>query len=306
MGSNEILMMVTTFLSATLLGGAVITGYSARKRKLSMRISGIQEELIDPDAPAEKPLFVRSLMHIGSLVSSSKGPSLGLRAQLSKAGFQGRSAVTAFLGAKMLLFVAGLLAGGAFTLLFEMPFSTQVLCVMLGAVIPFFIPNVLLKVRHQSRVSEVREHLPDVVDLLEICVSGGMGMDMAWNSVTDEIRAVSPLLANEMALTNLEIHLGVSRGEAISNMADRTGSEELSGLVAVLVQSEKFGTSVSEALGTFAETMRSIRSERAEEAAQKMALKMLFPMILLIFPCVMIVAIGPAIIILIEVLGPTA
>lgn len=304
MGQNEILMVITTFLAVIFLGSAVVTGRAARKQKLSLRISGLQEDISEMDELAEKPLLVRTLMLIGSVVSSSKGPSSGLRTQLSKAGFQGRSAMTIFLGAKMFLLVAGFLAAGALTLITDMSLSTKILVVMLGAVIPFFIPNAVLHIRHQSRIVEVRTHLPDVVDLLEICVSGGMGMDMAWNSVSDEIQAVSPLLANEMALTNLEIHLGVARGEAISNMADRTGSQELSGLVAVLVQSEKFGTSVSEALATFAETMRAIRSERAEESAQKMALKMLFPMILLIFPCVMIVAIGPALIILISTLGP--
>ena len=223
---------------------------------------------------------------------------------MARAGFQSRSAVPVFLGAKMLLLLVGLVAAGVLTFFVDMPFQQKSAVLMVGAGIPFFIPNSVLRMRHRKRVTQVRRGLPDVVDLLEICVSGGMGMDMAWNSVADEIRTVSPLLANEMALTNLEMHLGVSRGDAISNMADRTGSEDLAGLVAVLVQSEKFGTSVSEALETFAQTMRDIRSERAEESAQKMALKMLFPMILLIFPCVMIVAVGPALIILIQNLGP--
>ena len=303
MAQSDLLIAFTTLLAVIFLGGALVTGLAARRQKIAKRLVGLQEDAGDMDGSVEKTLLVRTLMRIGSVVSSSKGPSLGLRTQLSRAGFQGRSAVTIFLGAKMILLVAGLLAVGAFTLMIDMTFMTKSLVVMLGAVIPFFLPNMLMRLRHQRRTFEVRTHLPDVVDLLEICVSGGMGLDMAWNSVADEIRTVSPLLANEMALTNLEMHLGVSRGDAISNMADRTGSEDLAGLVAVLVQSEKFGTSVSEALETFAKTMREIRSERAEESAQKMALKMLFPMILLIFPCVMMVAVGPALIILIDTLG---
>ena len=303
MAQSDLLIAFTTLLAVIFLGGALVTGLAARRQKIAKRLVGLQEDAGDMDGSGEKTLLVRTLMRIGSVVSSSKGPSLGLRTQLSRAGFQGRSAVTIFLGAKMILLVAGLLAVGALTLMIDMTFMTKSLVVMLGAVIPFFLPNMLMRLRHQRRTFEVRTHLPDVVDLLEICVSGGMGLDMAWNSVADEIRTVSPLLANEMALTNLEMHLGVSRGDAISNMADRTGSEDLAGLVAVLVQSEKFGTSVSEALETFAKTMREIRSERAEESAQKMALKMLFPMILLIFPCVMMVAVGPALIILIDTLG---
>lgn len=304
MAQSDLIIAFTTLLSVIFLGGAMVTGLAARKQRLTKRLVGLQEDMSDTDETAEKPVLVRTLMRIGSVVSSSKGPSLGLRTQLSRAGFQGRSAVTIFLGAKMIFLVAGLLAAGALTLVLEMSFTTKSLVVMLGAAVPFILPNMVLRVRHKSRTFEVKTHLPDVVDLLEICVSGGMGLDMAWNSVADEIRTVSPLLANEMALTNLEMHLGVSRGDAISNMADRTGSEDLAGLVAVLVQSEKFGTSVSEALETFAKTMREIRSERAEESAQKMALKMLFPMILLIFPCVMLVAVGPAVIILVDSLGP--
>jgi tight adherence protein C len=257
----------------------------------------------DPEDKKDKTLLVRFLMGIGSLVSSPKGPSVGLRAQLAKAGFQGRSAVTIFLGAKMLLLIIGLVGALSIVYFINLSFLHKSCIVMIGVGLPFFIPNTVLRMRQQSRAFQVRTSLPDVVDLLEICVSGGMGLDMAWNSVGEEIRTVSPLLADEMALTNLEMHLGVTRGKAISNMADRTGSEDLGSLVAVLVQSEKFGTSIAEALETFAKTMRELRSERAETAAQKMALKMLFPMILLIFPVVMIVAVGPAVIILIDLLG---
>ena len=141
---------------------------------------------------------------------------------------------------------------------------------------------------------EIRNHLPDAVDLLEICVASGMGLDMAWNQVAEQIRGVSAQLADEMALSNLEMHIGASRAEALRHMVDRTGAEDLASLVAVLIQSERFGTSISEALKTFSETMREMRSMRAEESAEKMAVKLLFPMILFIFPVVLIVVAGPA------------
>jgi tight adherence protein C len=131
-----------------------------------------------------------------------------------------------------------------------------------------------------------------------------MGMDMAWNSVSDEVRAVSPTLADEMALTNLEIHLGAPRVVAMRNMARRTGADELSSLVAVLVQSERFGTSVVDALRTYANAMRETRSMRSQEAAEKMAVKLLFPMILFIFPSVILVMIGPAGMTLYKVFAP--
>ena len=168
---------------------------------------------------------------------------------------------------------------------------TGILC---GGAMLFLIPNLVVHHRRTKRRREVRAHLPDALDLLEICVSAGMGLDLAWNSVADEIRGVSPTLADEMALTNFEIHLNAPRAAAMRHMAERTRADELSSLVAVLVQSERFGTSIGEALRTFSESMRDSRSQQAEETAEKMVVKLLFPMILLIFPAIFIVICGPA------------
>jgi len=156
------------------------------------------------------------------------------------------------------------------------------------------IPTVLVTLHRRKRTSEVRRTLPDAIDLLEICVSSGMGLDMAWNAVCDEFRGVSTILADEMALSNLEMHLGAQRADAMRNMAKRTGVEDISSLVGTLVQSERFGTSVSQALRTYADAIRMERSMRAEEAAEKLAIWLLFPMVMFIFPCMFIVILGPA------------
>jgi tight adherence protein C len=121
--------------------------------------------------------------------------------------------------------------------------------------------------------------------------------------VTDEVRAVSSQLADEMALTNLEMHLGASRADAIRHMATRTGAEDLSSLVAVLVQSERFGTSIGESLRVFATSLRETRSQSAQEDAEKMAVKLIFPMIVFIFPAVVMVMAGPAFMSLYRVLA---
>ena len=141
------------------------------------------------------------------------------------------------------------------------------------------------------------------MDLLEICVSSGIGLDMAWNMVAEEIHHVSPVLGTAMDLSNFEIHLGTSRTDAMRNMAVRTGAEQLSSLAAILVQSERFGTSVATALEEFAAWMREERHLHAEEEAEKLPMKLLFPMALLIFPAILVVAIGPAMIHILSVLG---
>ena len=158
----------------------------------------------------------------------------------------------------------------------------------------FFVPNVVVYRRRLARRNEIRHHLPDVLDLLQICVTSGMGLDMAWNAVSDEIRGVCPILADEMALTNLELHLGSPRSVAMRRMADRTGAAEISSLVAVLLQSERFGTSISDALRVYATSMREKRSQQAAENAEKMAVKLLFPMVMFIFPSILVVTVGPA------------
>ncbi|MCZ6652537.1 MAG: type II secretion system F family protein, partial [Planctomycetota bacterium] len=116
----------------------------------------------------------------------------------------------------------------------------------------------------------------------------------AWNAVSDEIRAVCDILADEMALTNLEVHLGAPRAAAMRHMADRTGAEDLTALVSTIVQSERFGTSIGDALKAAATSMREVRSQRAEESAEKMPVKLLFPLVLFLFPAVLIVIAGPA------------
>jgi tight adherence protein C len=176
----------------------------------------------------------------------------------------------------------------------DLSLQVKVFVVLTAGAVFYFAPNYLVWLRRQSRTAEVRRHLPDGVDLLEICVSAGMGLDMAWNSVAEEIRGLSTVLADEMALTNLEMHLGAPRADAMRHMAERTGAEELSSLVALLVQSDRFGTKISDTLRTFAQTMREERGLKAQETAEKMAVKLLFPLVLFIFPAVLIVIVGPA------------
>ncbi len=169
-----------------------------------------------------------------------------------------------------------------------------ILVVATGAAAVFFLPNMVVASQRRQRTGQLRGALPDAIDLLEICVSAGMGIDAAWNTVADDIRTVSPALSEEMKLTSLEMHLGSPRLVAMRHMAQRVDVEEIESLVLVLVQSERFGTSMSEALRSFTRSMREMRSMRAQEMAEKMAVRLIFPMVLFIFPAVFTVLVGPA------------
>jgi tight adherence protein C len=293
MGQN-LLVPALTFVSITALGAAVMAVLVHRSRRIAYRLPSLHEDsFAGADGVEPRSRFLQFLQGIGTVVAPG-GASRRLREQLAVAGFFDRPAAAIFLGAKMLLLMLGLLAMAFLVAPWDISFTLKIMVLLMGAALLSFIPNMVLSWRLSKRKTQIRCHLPDAVDLLEICVGSGMGMDMGWNAVADEVRRVSPTLADEMLLTNLEMHLGATRANAMRHMSDRTGADEIASLVAMLLQTERFGTSLSDALRTFAKAMRESRAQKAEEAAEKMAVKLLFPMILFIFPTILIVTAGPA------------
>jgi tight adherence protein C len=284
------LIPVLVFFAVMALGGAILVVRGWRRRMLESRLYG---ERSSGQENVQTPRFVNTMEQIGRAVSSGP-PESSLRTWLAQAGYYEDSAPMIYVGAQMVLGVLALMAGGAIAFSFEFSLLLR-LCIVVAFLASLALaPNLFVTLRRRRRTGDVRRNLADAIDLLEICVSSGMGLDMAWNSVSDEFRGVSTTLADEMALSNLEMHLGAPRADAMRNMAKRTGVDDISSLVATLVQSERFGTSVSQALRTYADAMRQERSMRAEEQAEKLAIKLLFPMVMFIFPCMFIVILGPA------------
>ena len=300
----EWLIPLLVFLSVACVGGAVIVAQLARRKAVAARlvqIGAFEGESLAP-VSSWKQRSLGLLHRLGHYVSV-KGPSAQLRAEMTRAGYHNFLAAEIFLGIKILLLVVALVSLTLLVPPLRLSAQLNILLIVGGAALLWFVPNLIVRLRRQRRAAEVGRALPDAIDMLEICVTAGMGIDMAWNSVADEIRRVSTVLADEMTLTNLEIHLGTTRGVAMRNMAGRTQADEVLALAGVFSQSEQFGTSVSDALRTFAESMREQRSQKAQEAAERMAVKLLLPMIFFIFPTVLIVAAGPAVIKLIDLFG---
>jgi tight adherence protein C len=177
------------------------------------------------------------------------------------------------------------------------------LMVVALAVAGYLLPDICLRLRTAHRREQIREGLPDMVDLLLVCVESGLALDAAINRVAREIAPRSPALAEEFHLAALEIRAGARRVDALRNLAARCGIDEVGSLVAMLMQSERFGTSLGDALRVHADFMRVRRIQRAEELAAKIPLKILFPLILLIFPSLLVVILGPAMIRLPQFLG---
>lgn len=160
----------------------------------------------------------------------------------------------------------------------------------------FYIPDMILRMRTSSRIEEMRETLPDLIDLLVICTESGLALDQAINRVSHEIGRSSQMVAEEFHMVTLEIRAGADRAAALRNLALRVKLDDLSNFASMLIQADKFGTSIAEALRIQSDVMRVRRMQRAEEKAAKIPTKMLLPLVLCIFPVLMVVMLGPAVI----------
>lgn len=289
----EILIPVVTFVSVIAVGIALVVSQQQKRKMLEVRLRSDIGVGADRAAPGKKSSFVQFLEKVGNLASHGQA-STSLWEQLIRAGYLSKGAPAVYTGIKMLLFVFGLVGTAMLVMPIDFNVVTKVTLIFLGGTILFFIPNLVLVMQLKKRHDEICQFLPDAVDLLEICVSSGIGLDMAWNIVADEIQHVSPVLASAMVLTNFEIHLGASRVVAMRHMAARTGVNELSSLAAILIQTEQFGTSIADTLRVFAASMREERSFTAQENAEKIAVKLIIPMVLFFFPAMLIIVAGPA------------
>jgi tight adherence protein C len=196
--------------------------------------------------------------------------------------------------------------GGAailFLPIFGVPTAGAVFAALWLAAVGWIAPGFFVGSRARARQRELQRALPDALDLLVVCVEAGLGLNQAMTRVSQEIRHVSALIGDELGLVNLEIRAGVPRQDALRNLGARTGVAELRSLGAMLIQTDRFGTSIAQAMRIHAETLRSKRRQRAEEAAAKTTVKLVFPLVLFIFPAMFVVLLGPALIQIVRVLG---
>lgn len=228
-----------------------------------------------------------------------------LRLRFISAGIRRNDARLIYFGAKTVLPLA--FAFTAFLLLrgvMGMDGMSLLLWVLLAALIGCYLPNLILAIRIRNRKREIFENFPDAADLMLVCVEAGLGLDAALSKITEEIRMKSAALAEELHLTNLEMRAGGTREKSLRNLALRTGLEEISTFATMLTQSDKFGTSIGESLRVFSEDLRHKRQVRAEELAAKVPTKMLIPLVLFIFPSIIMVIMGPAAIVVIRTVLP--
>ena len=263
-------------------------------------------------ASDEPSPWVARIMKLSGPLAKLSLPSDGwemstLRTRFMNAGFRQPSAPAIYFAAKTSL-AAGLPLIAFFVLSTgSAKYSTNTLLFWLlcAAAIGYYLPNVLLKNMISRRQREIFESFPDALDLMTVCVEAGLAMDAALARVAAEIGLKSAVLSEELQLVTLELRAGSSKEKALRNLALRTGVDDVDALVAMLIQSERFGTSIADSLRVQSDQLRTKRRQRAEEQAAKIALKLLFPLIFFIFPSLLVVLMGPAFIQIYRVLLPT-
>jgi tight adherence protein C len=213
---------------------------------------------------------------------------------LTQAGFSGEGAIGVFMGLKIGLALAlpilalPFLSGRHLSLILLI--GALYLLLMAG----YLIPSLVLDQLAARRKTQIRETLPDALDLMVVCVEAGQGLNSAIKRVGDDLRLTNPILSQEMLQVNLEINAGVEREQALRNLGERTGVDEVISLCNILIQSDRFGTSVANTLKVQSDCVRTTRRQKLEELAAKTPVKLIFPLLLFIFPAIMVVILGPA------------
>ena len=311
--SPEFFISILVFISIVLfaLGVYLYSGYRAEHRELVKRIKQIDEGM----RPEEKTGFFDTFKnHWGSFIGSlgvflkpKKEEELShLRKTFLKAGYRKENTTVIFFGIKALL---AILFFVAFFFLKLYVFKTMkpfhfIFFSILSLMIGLYLPNLWLKLKISSRKEKIQQGLPDALDLMVVCVEAGTGLDAAINRVGEEMKLTNKVLSEEFRFLNLELRAGKQRHDALRNLALRTDLEDVSSLVTLLIQTERFGTSIAQALRVHSDSMRTKRYQRAEEIAQKMPVKLIFPLVLFIFPALLVVILGPAIINIFRTLLP--
>jgi tight adherence protein C len=301
-----IFLLIWTSVSLFMVGIYLSAQDYRGKRDFKKRLEGIEGNIeqidITENAPGESR-FLHFLGNLGKfLVPKKEGNISEMRRLFIRAGYRNPKALALFFGLKVMLALSLFAAALVGKLLFWQrmaPVSFTYLSILL-AIVGFYLPNLWIKLRISNRKEKIQRGLPDALDLMVVCVEAGTGLDAALNRTAEEMRKTNSVLAEELGLVNLEIRAGKPRQEALKNLAWRTDLEDLSNLTTLLIQTERFGTSIAQALRVHSDFMRTKRFQRAEELAQKMPIKLIFPLALFILPMFFLVTVGPSVFIFLK------
>ena len=305
---TTLFILLSLFLLTTIVSFLVITKFS--NNKVDKRLQLIKKEVIADSIMPNENVQTGQKTILNRLVKLSMPEgdwdTSAMRMNFLKAGYRGESPILIYFAAKTLLSLTFLIAAILFRFYseLELSFFNSFFVIIASMAIGYYLPNIYLKIKTNHRQQEIFETFPDALDLMRICVSSGLGLDAAISRVGKELTMTSKALAQEFHQLSLELRAGATRENALRNLAARTGVDDIKALVAMLIQSERFGTSVTDSLKVHADGLRSKRKLRAQETAAKIPAKLSIPMILCIFPAIFVVILGPAILSIVHMLEP--
>lgn len=293
-----------TFLGTVAILGALMYAFAPNAAGIAQRLSRLANTSVPVHqvgfADRQKEHVRDGLAGLGKLMPGGGAPSPRGQLLMIRAGYRSQQAVLAMRGLKLVIPVTLVVLVFTSRLYLANPYMFPVL----AAVVGYLIPEAWLVWRVHARQHRLRRALPDCLDLLVICVEAGLGLDQALLKVSQEMRVTHRELSDELHLVNLEMRIGKARIEALRELAKRTGLDDIKSLVAMLIQTERFGTSVAQSLRVFSDDLRTKRRQRAEEMSAKTTVKMVPPLVFFIFPALMVVILGPAVITLLRQLMP--
>ncbi|MBI3697356.1 MAG: type II secretion system F family protein [Acidobacteria bacterium] len=288
LGSFVLFLVLTAMLYA--LGVKVWLG----PKTIIDRISGHDYSAHEAAHPS---LAFRDMLHkLGNLVPASTKDMSVLQKRLVRAGIRAPNALRIFYGIKLILVVLLLIVAVLLTVRFHVEGTDQLLWIATGGALGYLAPNKVLVSLVKRRHKKLRRALPNALDLMVVCVESGLGLDQAIMQVSKELEKAHPEISHEFAVVNLELRHGKRRAEALHDLAERTGVDDLKKLAGVLIQADRFGTSIAQSLRNHSDYMRTAARQDAETRAAKIGIKLVFPIFFCILPALFVVTVGPVVV----------
>lgn len=298
-----ILTLFSTFLCIALVVMSIYWLVSRQASVVNSRLNDLDPTLTVTEENPVAAFVERIATPINQLVPVSAVEADKLQKKLMQAGYRSSDAPTTFRAIQMVALVAFPCAVLAACFLLNRPLNNALIWSFVAAAVGFYLPRYILLRKIKGRQQRITWGLADALDLIVISVEAGLGLNAALVRVGQESKGIHPEIYEEFEMVNLEIRVGRARDEALRNLVERTGVDDIRSFVALMIQADRFGSSIGKAVRIFGDSLRTKRRQRAEQASQKAALKLLFPLTLFLFPVILLIVLGPAILNLVDILG---
>lgn len=301
--SNAVIIPVAIFLAIGAMTWLILSQFVDRDDRAEQRLQELsdprrrsrEQERDNKKAEAITRVLEKASPTLAKPLTPTNERDMGkLRQGLVEAGFRSESAPMTYLSIRAMTAIAFLFAGGGVSLFFYGFTTAAAIRAFVIAGVGFYLPTLILSQLIRRRKQQIFQGLPDALDLLVVCVEAGLGLDQAMRRVAVEMKKSYRIVADEFGLCNLQLQMGRARNQVLTDLGARTGVDDLRSLASILIQADKFGSSIANALRVQSEAMRTRRQQIAEEKAAKTAVKLIFPLVLFIFPGIFVVLVGPA------------